>query len=30
MADQAVDALHGKTPLEAAVHPNMDKMARLG
>ena len=30
MADQAVDALHGKTPLEVAVHPNMDKMARLG
>lgn len=30
MADQAVDALQGKTPLEVAVHPNMDKMARLG
>ena len=30
MADWPVDALGGKTPLEAAKKPNMDKIAQLG
>lgn len=30
MADWAVDALGGKTPLEAANHPCMDQFARDG
>jgi len=30
MADWPVEALGGKTPLEAADHPNMDKIAQLG
>ena len=27
MADTPVEALGGQTPLEAAEHPNMDRMA---
>ena len=30
MADQPVPALNGKTPLEVAKHPNMDRIARYG
>lgn len=30
MADYPVDALGGKTPMEAANKPNLDKLARLG
>lgn len=30
MADYPVDALGGKTPMEAAVKPNLDRLARFG
>lgn len=30
MADRPLEELGGKTPLEAAKTPNMDKMAELG
>lgn len=30
MADLPVEELNGKTPLEAAAHPNMDRIARHG